>query len=120
MHVRRTAHKDSVACRNGKMLKSTQNFVKDDWDAAMRRRRGSAFQVEEPSPVEVITGGQGRGVRGDGEAEKETRGSLAHQTAPRVREGGLHMEKQHLQNLSLRCRKNRKKNHTGVKDKGAN
>lgn len=38
----------------------------------------------------------------------------------REREGGLHMEKQHLQNLSLRCRKNRKKNHTGVKDKEAN
>lgn len=81
-------HKDSVVCRNSKMLKSTQSFVKDDWDAATRSRRGSAFQVEEPSPVEVTTGRQGKGIRGDGEAGKETRGSPAHQTAPRVRGKG--------------------------------
>lgn len=74
--------------------------------------------MEEPSLVEVTPAGQGMGVRGDGKAGKETLGSLAHQTAPRMRgKEGLHMEKQHLQKLSLRCRKNRKKDHTGVKDK---
>lgn len=85
--VRRTGQeKDSVACRDSRMPKRAQSFGKDGWDAATGNLRGSAFQAEEPSPVEAATGrAEGAAIRGN---EKAARWCTVDTHTPCEREGG--------------------------------
>ena len=98
--------------------KSAQSFVTQRLGCCHEEQKGLCFPRGRALACRSDHSRAGNGGQRQWESrEGDTGVTGSPDCTTREREGGLHMEKQHLQKLSLRCRKNRKKNHTGVKDK---